>query len=136
MKRRTKILVLFLILVITFPGEVAQAFSFIPKFIAHYHHHNEAHHEVGIVQFVAEHFNGEDEHYKSEHHDEERENCPFSHHHTTVQLVYIFKKEPNLILVKQEDVPDLEKSTLPDYRFTFSEYNGSIWQPPKISLTV
>ena len=122
----------FLILVIIFPSETGNAFSFLPKFFAHYHHHNAEHHQVSVLQFIREHFAGENEHYKKEHHDEEQENCPFSFHHSSVPLVYIFRKEPDLIFLNPDITPDNEKSELPDYRFTFSEYNGSIWQPPKI----
>lgn len=128
-----KRLILFLVLVITFPGETAHAFSFLPKFFSHYEHHIEEHHQVGFLEFIGEHFTSTAEHDKHEHHGDEQENCPFSHNHGTSQLVYVFKKEPNLILVNFSDISDQKKSELPDYRFTFSEYNGSIWQPPKIA---
>ena len=92
MNKLKKAFVLFLVLVITFPGETAHAFSFVPKFIAHYNHHNEEHHEIGFLEFIGEHFTSDQEHDNHEHHDSEQENCPFSHNHGTAQLVYIFKK--------------------------------------------
>jgi hypothetical protein len=50
-----KTFVLFLILVITMPGETAHAFSFVPEFISHYNHHNKAHHKLSFINFVGEH---------------------------------------------------------------------------------
>lgn len=131
MNRLRKAFVLFLVLVIALPDGTAHAFSFVPKFIAHYNHHNEEHHEIGLIDFIGEHFTSTKEHDKHENHHDEQENCPFSHNHTVSQLVYTFK-EPNLVFVSYLPVIDQEKSELPHYRFTFSEYNGSIWQPPKI----
>ena len=133
MNRLKKVSILFLILVVLFPGETAHAFSFIPKFISHYNHHNEEHHKVGFIEFIGEHFTSKAEHDKHEHHDEDQENCPLTHNHSAVQLLYIIKKDSFLIVSGSPVNPDKEKSQLPAYRFTFSEYNGSIWQPPKLS---
>jgi hypothetical protein len=135
MNRLKKIGVLFLVLVVTFPGEVAHAFTIVPKFIKHYEHHNEEHHKVSFIQFIGEHLTTKEQHDKHERHrndQDDQENCPFSHNHVSVQLVYIFKKDPLLVLTGSTEITDPKKSQIPAYRFTFSEYSGSIWQPPKI----
>lgn len=133
MNKLKKAFVLFLILVLTFPGETAHAFSFVPKFIAHYEHHNREHHPVSFIEFIHEHFTSKAEHDKHEHHRDDQDNCPFSHNHTTVQLVYVLKKDTFDLLSASFVSADHEKSHLPVYRFSFSEYSGSIWQPPKIA---
>ncbi|WP_343633926.1 hypothetical protein [Fluviicola sp.] len=132
MNKLKKAFVLFLVLVVALPDGTVHAFSFIPKFITHYNHHNREHHKIGLIAFIGEHLRSNEEHDRHEHHGDEQENCPFSHNHTTTQLIYILRKEPPFILANSAPVNDQEKSELPDYRFTFSEYNGSIWQPPKI----
>lgn len=133
MNRLKKAFVLFLILVLTFPGETAHAFSFVPRFIAHYKHHNQEHHQLSLIEFIGEHFTGKAEHDKHEHHRDDQDNCPFSHNHSTVQLVYVLRKNTFEWFSDSWVITGQEKSQLPAYRFSFSEYNGSIWQPPKIA---
>jgi hypothetical protein len=128
--RLKKIIVLFLILVITFPGQTAHAFAFVPKFIAHYQHHNQAHHKTNLAGFILEHLSDHQHHDSNkDHHDD----CPLSLKHAVVQFVYIFRKTPQGILPQENTSEPEEKVQLPAYNFSFSEYCGSIWQPPKIA---
>jgi len=125
-----KIIVLFLVLVITFPGQVASAFTFVPKFIAHYQHHNEVHHKTNLAGFILEHLSDHKHHdSNNDHHDD----CPLTQKHIVVQFVYIFKKVPQGFLPLMQVSESAEKTQLPAYSFTYSEYYGSIWQPPKIA---
>lgn len=128
--KRKKITVLFLLLVITFPGQVASACTFVPKFIAHYQHHNRAHHQTDLTGFILEHLSDHKHHdSNTDHHDD----CPLTQKHLVVQLVYIFKKQPQGFLLPVYVPESGEKAQLPAYNFTYSEYCESIWQPPKIA---
>ncbi len=130
MSRLKKIFILFLILVIAFPGQTTNTFSFVPKFIEHYQHHNKAHHQISLLGFIFEHMSAHQHHDSNQdHHDD----CPLNQKHSLVHFVYVFKRIPNEIISQGYPLELNEKVQLPAYHFTFSEYNGNIWQPPKIA---
>lgn len=130
MNRLKKIFILFLILVIAFPGQTATTFSFIPKFIEHYQHHNKAHHRISLLGFIEEHLSDHQHHDSNhDHHDD----CPLNQKHSVVQFVYLFKRIHTGIVPQVYPSELNEKALLPAYHFTFSEYNESIWEPPKIA---
>lgn len=125
-----KVLVVFLILVTTFPGEVAHAFSFVPEFISHYKHHNEEHHQVSLMEFVAEHF-GSSDHDTQKHH--EQDNCPVNHDHGIVAFSFVVEKKATFESIVPENIAFVSKKTpFPPYQGMFSEFHSNIWQPPKI----
>jgi hypothetical protein len=129
MKSIKKTFVLFLILVITLPGETAHAFSFVPEFVSHYNHHNEEHHRLSFIDFVGEHF-GVGDHDDSTHH--KQDECPTNHNHALVSLTFVVEKKATFEAVIENDTFFAEKTPLPPYQFSFSEFHSSIWQPPKI----
>lgn len=126
-----KSIVLFLVLVITFPGETAHAFSFIPEFVSHYRHHNEAHHRLSFIDFIGEHVAGEDHHAGK--HQHEQDECPMNHDHVLVSLTFVLEKKAVFEGPVLNQVFFAEKAPLPPYRFIFSEFHSAIWQPPKLS---
>lgn len=129
MNRLKRTIALFLILVIIFPGETAHAFTFVPEFISHYKHHNEAHHELSFMEFIGEHFSV-GHHESSKHHDQD--NCPADHDHALVSLTFVVEKKAAFEPVWVNQPLPAEKTPLPPYRFIFSEFHSAIWQPPKI----
>jgi hypothetical protein len=129
MKSLKKIVVLFLILVITLPGETAHAFSFVPEFIAHYHHHNEAHHRLSFIDFVGEHF-GIGHHDDSKHH--KQDECPTNHNHALISLTFVIEKKATFEAVTEQIAFFSERTPVPPYQTFFSEFHCAIWQPPKI----
>src|SRR6218665_2215717 len=133
MKKLQKFILFFLILVITLPGESARVITFVPEFIQHYVHHNNEHHKVSFIDFIGEHFSDQQDSSEHEHHENDQENCPLTHNHPIVQLIYIFKKDAAIVVPTFAVNLSTKKTTLPIYQFSFSEYNGSIWQPPKIA---
>lgn len=133
MKWTTRIAVLFMIFQILFPGEMVHAITFIPNFIEHYNHHNEEHHSVSFVDFVGEHFDSE-HHDNHEHH--EQDNCPLNHNHFSVSLTYIVNKNVHFELEESTFQSIFKKDQFPPYCFSKTEFNYSIWQPPKIVQTV
>ena len=130
MNQLKKTFVLFLILVITMPGETAHAFSFIPKFISHYNHHNEEHHQLSFIDFVGEHLS-EGHHKSKEHH--EQDNCPTNHDHVLVSLTFVLEKKAMLEVISQDHLLVAQKAPVPPYQSMFSEFHSAIWQPPKLS---
>lgn len=131
MNRLKKMSILFLILVITFPGETAHAFSFVPEFVSHYKHHNEEHHRLSFVEFIGEHFSGEGHHESTKHH--EQDDCPVNHDHVLVSLTFVLEKKAVFEVTSLNQAYFPEKTPLPPYRFIFSEFHSAIWQPPKLS---
>lgn len=129
MKSLKKTFVLFLILVITLPGETAHAFSFVPEFISHYKHHNEAHHPLSFVDFVGEHF-GVGHHKESEHH--KKDECPANHNHSLVSFTFVIEKKATFEVFTEVNPCLAERTPVPPYQFTYSEFHATIWQPPKI----
>lgn len=130
MKSVKKIFVLFLVLVVTFPGETAHAFSFVPEFVAHYEHHNQEHHRLSFMEFIAEHLN-EGHHESTKHH--EQDDCPVNHNHALVSFTFVLVQKSTFESVPEEHLFFDEKTPLPPYRFIFSEFQSAIWQPPKLS---
>ncbi len=134
MKKQSKIVLFFLILLIALPGQTAHAITFVPKFISHYNHHNTHHHKLSFLDFVGEHFNGHhnsfNKHEDSKHH--EQDECPTNQNNNLVLLTYVIEKK---IILDFKDLNDhcfIVKTPLPPYCFTFSEFHSSIWQPPKL----
>ncbi|MES2799291.1 MAG: hypothetical protein V4638_04690 [Bacteroidota bacterium] len=126
-----KLITLFLILVIAFPGETAHAFSFVPEFIEHYNHHNEEHHQLSFQDFVIEHINGVHDETDTQH---EEDHCPLSHDHLPSSLsLFISKTVIPIELEKNNIAADERLSSFPAYQFCTSEFNSAIWQPPKIA---
>lgn len=130
MNQLKKTFVLFLILVITMPGETAHAFSFVPEFISHYNHHNEAHHKLSFIDFIGEHF-GAEHHKDSKHH--KQDECPTNHDHALVSLTFVVEKKATLEVISQDHSPVAQKAPVPPYQSMFSEFHSAIWQPPKLS---
>ena len=130
MNQLKKTFVLFLILVITLPGETAHAFSFVPKFISHYNHHNEEHHRLSFIDFVGEHF-GVGHHEDSKKH--KQDECPTNHDHALVSLTFVVEKKATFEAVTEHIAFFAKKTPVPPYQFSFSEFHSSIWQPPKLS---
>lgn len=125
-----KILICFFIAGITFPTELAHIFTFVPKFIQHYNHHNEEHHRLSFIDFVGEHFGGE-HHEGSKHH--EQDECPTNHDHGLVSLTFVVNKKPSFEAVTEDIAFFEERTPIPPYRTFFSEFHSAIWQPPKLS---
>lgn len=131
MNKLRKVITFFLILVITFPGETAHAFSFVPEFISHYKHHNEEHHQLSFKDFVFEHINGVHDETDAQH---EQDHCPLTHDHVSTSLnLFIFKTIVPIEINENTGALDERLSLFPAYQFCTSEFNSSIWQPPKIS---
>lgn len=133
MKWSTRIVVLFMIFQISFPGETIHVFTFIPNFIEHYEHHNEEHHPLSLLQFVGEHFT-DDEHVEHKHH--EQDNCPVSHNHILVNLTFITHRNFQIVFEENDGIYDSERHHFPPYQFSKTEFNYSIWQPPKVVQAV
>lgn len=127
MKMVKKTFALFLILVISLPGETAHVFSFIPEFMSHYNHHNEEHHELSFLDFVGEHFGDE---HDGEHHEQDK--CPTNHDHGIVSLTFVVEKKTTFELVSENIIFFTERTPLPPYQTFFSEFHSAIWQPPKL----
>ena len=125
-------MVLFLILVITFPGETAHAFSFVPEFVSHYRHHNEEHHRLSFIDFIGEHVAGDDNHHENKNH-HEQDDCPMNHDHVLVSLTFVLEKKAAVEAPALNQDFFAERLPLPPYRFIFSEFHSAIWQPPKLS---
>ncbi len=132
MKRTTRLVIIFMIFQISFPGETIHAITFIPKFIEHYNHHNEKHHPLSLLEFVGEHFT-DNQHVEHKHH--EQDNCPVNHNHIVINFTYILHKNFQLEIDDFEGVYCTSGDYFPPYQFSNSEFNYSIWQPPKIIQT-
>lgn len=128
MNKMKKSILLILILVIFLPSETGHAFSFIPQFITHYNHHNEKHHQLSFINFVGEHFF--DENHDKNHH--QQDECPIKHNHTFVTLTFVLEMNVSIEFHCEINNTFIEKKTLPRYKTFFSEFQCSIWQPPKI----
>ncbi|TSJ41323.1 hypothetical protein [Fluviicola chungangensis] len=129
MKSIRKGFIVFLILAITLPGETAHAISFVPAFISHYDHHNKTHHRLSFLDFICEHV-GIKEHKDSRHH--HQDDCPANHNHALISFVYVIEKKATFEAVTEYQLYFAEKTPVPPYRFSFSEFHSSIWQPPKV----
>lgn len=126
-----KILVCFFIAGITFPSELAHAFTFVPKFIEHYNHHNDEHHQLSFEDFVLEHIIGTHDESDAQH---KQDHCPLTHDHVhpTITLT-IPKLSIPFELEYNYDFLDERLAFFPIYNFCTSEFNAAIWQPPKIA---
>jgi hypothetical protein len=132
MKSIKKAFVLFLILVITLPGETAHAFSFVPEFISHYKHHNEEHHPLSFIDFVGEHF-GAGHHESPKHQHHKQDECPTNHNHALVSLTFVVEKKTAFVAITEDSAFFAERTPVPPYQTFFSEFYSAIWQPPKLS---
>ncbi len=130
MKSLKKTFVLFLILVITLPGEAAHAFSFVPEFISHYKHHNEEHHQLSFLDFIGQHIGLKDHEGSKTHKQNE---CPSKHYHILVSLTFVLEKKATFEAVTEDIAFFAERNPLPPYQTFFSEFYSAIWQPPKLS---
>lgn len=118
------------ILLIAFPGETAHAFTFVPKFISHYNHHNEHHHRLSFVEFIGEHFTKEHHDLSQKHKDDD---CPINHDHSIVSLTFINEKSHFADIIYENKPYSIKKVLFPPYQSFFSEFHSFIWQPPKLN---
>lgn len=126
-------MILFIAFLLAFPIGTSYMFSFIPRFIEHYENHYKNNHPLTFWEFIQEHTVSKEEHDKHERLPDGQENCPFNTAVPVIQLVFLLKKEPVFYLSTPELISENKAKVFSIYHFSFSEFTGSIWQPPKLA---
>jgi hypothetical protein len=101
----------------------------LPKFVAHYHHHQEAHENPNLFDFMTDHF------FAENHHDDHagEKDLPFDHEHflTKYQHQLAFSWfEYKYQKTTPEPYSKEIKNVFCNRPFSF-DFVSNIWQPPK-----
>lgn len=131
MKLTKNILLIVLVLGLTVPKGFWHFAIHIPAFVEHFHHHNEEHGHISVLDFIAEHTTDNDHHRKG-HHD--HNNLPLHHNHSSdsnqTLTFFSFPHRENTFLMC---FLSSSSKIITRQFFHSSEFLQTIWQPPKMS---
>jgi len=101
----------------------------VPHLLSHYVEHTSQSKEISLVDFLKEHYNGSQNNHTDDHKD--RGCLPFQGKEHVNPIT-------NLMLQNSTDLVFLRASVQENFIVLFQEnfissFNGSVWQPPKIS---
>jgi hypothetical protein len=125
-----KIIIYLLTFTVVLPSNmVNDSILTCSNLIKHYQHHNEAHGQIGVVDFLIEHFTETDH---TDPHPEHQES-PFSNQHSTNFSINFLLQIPEKISFSLTSnfivFEEIKIFFIPS--FYFSPYQPNIWQPPQ-----
>lgn len=121
-------MIIILCVQITLPSNLLHDIISVPLLFSHFHHHN-LDDEITFIDFVINHYQGEDSH-----HDQDHNQLPFHHHHNQItdsaqpMIAYLGNNQyafsPLFFQIFQ-----LKSSFRQE--FYPSDCSSSVWRPPK-----
>lgn len=125
------IAILFLGLYLTTTSEIFELLK-LPILLSHFLEHQSENNQITFVSFLEMHYSSQNNHFKKNHSDTK---LPFKTHHCCSSCSSLITfLEPNLHFIFHKNIilPINVKSNF-SYTFIFeSNFQSSIWQPPKI----
>lgn len=126
---RKTISILFLLIFI-FSGTEAHELFKIPHLLVHYaEHHEESNNQKSILDFLDEHYNGQEKHESDDHKDK---GCLPFQGKEHVSPFNFFVLNHTTIIIFHKVLPNESVSIFFEENF-ISSFSGTVWQPPKIA---